>query len=540
MSGDHKARDSQDTGASGDVGMAAAEYVLALDVGTTTIRAHVYDKKTVIRGTGSRKIQLLYPNPGWVEMDENVLWQQAQDVIKDAIANAGLTPNDIRCMGITTQRNTFIMWDRETGQPFHRFIVWQDLRASDYVKQWNDSYSIKALNCGGRLLYTLSRKKRFLAAAVLRFKSAQVVMRLKWQIDHDEKLRQRVAERQVMFGCLDTWLLWQLTGHKVYATDYSNASVTTIFDPFLMEWSTVVSKIVGIPLHILPPVKDTSGLFGECVPELFGAAIPITAIVADQQGAMFGQCAFNVGDVKCTMGTGTFIDCNTGNKPHASISGLYPLIAWKIGDEVTFVAEGFASDTGRCIDWASSIGLFNNVTELEQLAASTANSDGVYFVPAFSGLQMPVNDDKASSLMIGLSLETTKAHIVRAVLESLAFRFELLYETVLNETKTSLSKTIKCDGGVCNNNFVVQLISNLTGCTIDRPEHMDMTSLGAAFLAGLAVGVWKNKEELVTIRKTQHLFSPDQEKLETAQDNYKEWLRALDRSREWYSIARSS
>lgn len=527
------------TGSGSGDHVASTDYILSLDVGTTTIRAHVYDGSVKIKGTGSRKIQLLYPKPGWVEMDEELIWQQTQDVIKDAIADAGLTAKDIRCMGITTQRNTFITWDKETGKTFHRFVTWQDLRSCDYVKKWNDSYSMRALNGGSKFLYYLTRKKRYLAASALRFKSAQVTMRLKWMLDNNEELRKRVDEKQVMFANIDTYLLWHLTGHKVYATDYSCASVTGIYDPYQMEWSSIVSGIVGIPLHIMPPIKDTSGHFGECVSELFGAPIPITAIVADQQGAMFGQCCFDVGDVKCTMGTGTFIDCNTGSKPHASIAGLYPLIGWKIGNECVYVSEGYASDTGRCFEWARSVGLFENVEDTEQIATSLSDSGGVYFVPAFSGLQMPVNDDKASSLMIGLTLETTREYMIRAILDSLCYRFELLYETVLKETDTPLSQLIKCDGGVCNNGFLVQMVSNLTGRKIDRPHHMDMTSLGAAFLAGLAVGIWKDKKELISIRKTERLFEPQSDQKEKVKEFYGEWLKAVERSKGWYNTGKS-
>lgn len=526
-------------GVGSHVNQSDSVHILSLDVGTTTIRAHVYNSEVKIVGTGSRKIQLLYPHPGWVEMDEELIWQQAQDVIKDAIAEAGLTAIDISCIGITTQRNTFITWDKETGKTFHRFITWQDLRACDYVKKWNDSYTMKAFNGGSKMLYYMTRKARFLAASALRFKSAQVTMRLKWMIDNNESLRKRLAEKQVMFANIDTYLLWQLTGHKIWATDYSCASTTGLYDPYQMEWSTVVSGVVGVPLHILPPIKDTSGFFGECVPDLFGAPIPITAIVADQQGAMFGQCCFNVGDVKCTMGTGTFIDCNTGNKPHTSVAGLYPLIGWKMGDECIYLSEGYASDTGRCLEWARSVGLFEKVEETEQIATSLGDSGGVYFVPAFSGLQMPVNDDKASSLMIGLTLETTREYMIRAILDSLCYRFELLYETVLRETNTPLSPLIKCDGGVCNNGFLVQMVSNLTGRKIDRPRHMDMTSLGAAFLAGLAIGIWKDKSELISIRKTEKLFEPQPDQMNEVKGFYREWLKALERSKEWYATGKS-
>ncbi|KAK2155686.1 hypothetical protein LSH36_233g02016 [Paralvinella palmiformis] len=466
-----------------------AKYVLALDVGTTTLRAHIYDKDAQIIGTGVCKVEIMRPKPGYCEMDPDLLWRQVQQVITDCIKDAYTDSSNICAMGITVQRNTFITWDKETAEPFHNFITWQDLRASDYVKQWNKSYTL-------------------------------------W-------LRKRVEENQVYFGCIETWLLWKLTKGKVYATEYSCASTTGLFDPFQLGWSGVVSHVSKVPLNILPPIKDTSGQFGICDPDIFGAAIPITAIIADQQSATFGQCCFNVGDVKCTMGTGTFIDCNTGHKSHASIAGFYPLVGWKYENETVYLAEGNSSDTGQCLEWAKSIGLYEKVEDTSDVVMSVQDSGGVYFVPAFSGLQAPINDDKACTSLVGISPHTSKVHILRAILESLAFRFKLLYDAVHRETKINLSDVIRCDGGVCNNEFLVQLVSDLTGRTMDRPVHMDMTSLGVAFLAGLAVGVWKDKSELLSIRKTEKQFEPRDS------PQYKEilteWKNAMRRSMGWYN-----
>lgn len=507
-------------------------YVLALDIGTTVIRAYVYDKNVNVLGSSHSKVTLLHPKPLLSEIEPHKLYHEVIDCIHRCIKASGLTADEITCMGIATQRNTFITWDKETGVPFHNFITWQDLRGKEYVKDWNHSYTMKALNTGAKLLHTFTRSPRHLAASVLRFLSPQVTMRLKWLLNHNEELKERLHYGQVLFGCMDTWIMWKLTGGKVHATDYSCASSTGLFDPFQMEWSAVVCKLLDIPMLIFPTIKDTSGFFGTCDPKIVGAAIPITAVVADQQSAMFGDCCFSVGDVKCTMGSGTFIDLNTGDIPHASIAGLYPLVGWKIGSELVYIAEGVAADTGRVLEWAQNLNIFNDVSELASIAESVPDNGGVYFVAAFSGLQAPINDDTAVTTMIGMTPSTDRAHVVRAILESLAFRFKLLYETMLTETKQPI-KTVRVNGGVSNNKFVLQLMADLTNQVIEKSRFTDMTNLGAAFLAGLGQGIWKSKEDLVNLQGCDQVFAP-QEKWCKYKTVFRTWERAVNRSKKWY------
>ncbi|XP_076435847.1 glycerol kinase 5-like isoform X2 [Babylonia areolata] len=462
-------------------------YVLALDVGTTTMRGHVYDRQGRIKGSSSVKLQIDQLKPGWFEIDPHKLFDDAKTVIRDSIRAAGLTAGQVKCLGIATQRNTFVTWDRETGETFHNLISWQDLRASDDVLQWNNSVTLRLLNSGARFAHFFTRQKRHKAASVLRFMTKQVTLRLHWVLNNVPNVRSRACENQALFGCIETWLVWKLTDGQVHATDYSCASTTGIFDPYSVEWSPVVTGLVNIPTSILPEIRDTSGDFGSTHPDIFGVPIPIRAVVADQQGAMFGQCCFKAGDIKCTMGTGTFVDINTGSKPHASMTGLYPLVAWKIGKDLTYIAEGHSADTGTVLEWAQKIGLFEDVSETGEMAASVQDSGGVCFVPSFSGLQQPVNDDSATTSLMGVTQATTKAHIVRAMLDSLAFRFKGLYEAIISETQIPLS-CIRVDGGVCNNDFLVQMLADIIHQPIDRSAHPDMTSLGAAFLAGLASG----------------------------------------------------
>ncbi|WAR28422.1 GLPK5-like protein [Mya arenaria] len=434
-------------------------------------------------------IDLLRPKPGWVEMDPEHLFQQFLDCVSESI------------------KVTHSCISRETEKPYHNFITWQDMRARDYVKSWNDSVTLKALNSGSKILHTFTRKKRFLSASVLKFMSPQVTLRLLWCLDNIPELRKRASAGQVMFGCIETWILWRLTKGKVHATDYSCASGTGLYDPFQVEWSTIVCGLVNIPMNIFPEVGD-------------------------QSASMFGECCFEVGDIKCTLGTGMFMDVNTGSQPHASVAGLYPLIGWKIGDKLTYLAEGLASDTGTVIQWAQSMGYFDDVRDTAAMAESVEDTGGVYFVPAFSGLQAPINDDKACTTMLGMTPNTTKAHIVRAILESICFRFKLLYETVLTEMKIPLN-VVRVNGGVCNNDFVVQLMADLTNHVINRSRQTEyMTSLGTAFFAGLATGVWKNQDELVKIRKTDREFSP-RENWATYKNVFHQWERAVSRSRQW-------
>ncbi|XP_043119656.1 putative glycerol kinase 5 isoform X3 [Puntigrus tetrazona] len=470
-------------------------FILSVDVGTTSIRCHVYDKSASIRGSCSTKVSLLYPRPGWVEIDPEDLWKGFVTVVKGAVQDSGLRMCQMESLGISTQRATFITWDRNTGRPFHNFITWQDLRAADLVRSWNRSCTMK--------------------------------------------LRQAVEDGSCYFGTIDTWLLYKLTKGLVHATDYSNASATAIFDSYQMCWSGFICSLLSIPPSILPSVQDTSHKFGTCDPSVFGVPIPIMSVMADQQAAMFGECCFDVGDVKITMGTGTFMDINTGNKPHTSVAGLYPLVGWKIGADVVYLAEGNAAGTGAAIKWAQDLEFFSDVKETEAIATSVEDSDGVYFVPSFSGLQAPLNDPKACASFMGLKPSTTKSHLVRAILESIAFRNKQLFEVMLRETRIPITK-IRADGGVCTNNFIMQLTADLLGHKIERPNHFDMSCLGAAFVAGLGTGYWRSQEELKKLLTTDQHFLPRRSKADFDRGGsyrgvLQSWERALQRSMHWYS-----
>ncbi|KAG8445514.1 hypothetical protein GDO86_010325 [Hymenochirus boettgeri] len=476
--------------------------VLAVDVGSSLLRCHVYNQKGEKCGTAETKLKVLYPQHGWVEIDPESLWDQVVSVVKEAIKDAGIQISQVAGLGISTQRATFITWNS-----------WQDLRAADLVSTWNNSLLLKAIHGSSKVLHFFTRRKRFLAASLIKFTTQHVSLRLVWVLQNIPEVQQAAEEGNCCFGTIDTWLLYKLTKGTVHATDYSNASGTAIFDPYQMCWSSFLCSLLSIPLSIFPSVEDTSHSFGIVDPSLFGAPIPIRALVADQQAAMFGQCCFDVGNVKLTLGTGSFISVNTGNALHTSLAGLYPLIGWKIGEEVVCLAEGNASDTGTAIKWAQELNLFANVADTENMARSVPDCGGTCFVPSFSGLQAPVNDPYACASFMGLKPSTSKNHLIRAILESVAYR---------------------ADGGVSNNNFIMQMTADLFGRTINKPIHTDMSSLGAAFLAGLAVGMWSSKDELKKIRKTGVEYMP-QTKWKEYEQAMASWELALQRCSNWYN-----
>ncbi|XP_033182369.1 putative glycerol kinase 5 [Anabas testudineus] len=526
-------------------GFKKESFILSVDVGTTSIRCHVYDKEAKIRGSCTSKVVALYPEVGHVEMDPEALWKSFITVVKGAVQDAGVQMRQIEALGISTQRGTFTTWDRKTGVPFHNFISWQDQRAADLVKSWNRSCTMKGIHGVMKMLYFLTRQKRLLAASLIVFSTQHVTFRLVWALTHYKQVRQAVAEGNCCFGTIDTWLLFKLT-KGVHATDYSNASSTGIFDSYQMCWSGFLCSLVSLPLSIFPKVENTSHDFGSTDPSIFGVPIPIMSCgdciwMADQQAAMFGECCFDVGDVKITMGTGTFMDINTGSKPHTSVTGLYPLVGWKIGPEVVYLAEGNAADTGKAIKWAQELELFSDVRETSAMAYSVSDSDGVCFVPSFSGLQAPLNDPKACASLMGLKPSTTKSHLVRAILESVAFRNKQLFETMLRETHIPITK-IRVDGGVSSNDFIMQLTADLFGRKVARPQHHEMSCLGAAFVAGLGVGFWRTREELKKLQSTGEVFLPKDAHKEGAGcqnreyiHTFQSWERALRRSMNWYS-----
>ncbi|CAH2042421.1 unnamed protein product, partial [Iphiclides podalirius] len=485
-------------------------------------------------------VVLHYPKPGFVEIDPDELWKSVINVVNKCIQDASLTAGQITAMGISTQRSTFITWSRKTGRPFHRFCTWKDIRADDLVKEWNNSYTWKVIKLGAYLLHMVSRSKRFKAGSVFKFSNNQTTLRLFWALNNVPALQSAVRNNEAMFGTLDTWLLYKLTGNKLHMTDVSSASATGFFDPFTMQWAGWAMSIFGIPMSALPQVVDTAGEhFTSTSPEIFGHAIPIRSCIADQTASMWGSCCFEAGDVKLTMGTGTFLNINTGPTPHASVSGLYPVVGWRLGEELVFSAEGSNNDTASIVKWAQGIDLFENPADTADIAMSVPDTDGVYFVPAFSGLGAPYNDCTAAAGFVGIKPSTGKAHLVRAVLEAIAFRTLQLYACVRTETAHTF-RSIRLDGGVSNNDFIAQLVSDLTGLRVERPLEVEMSSLGCAHIVGLQLGVFKSKDELKSLRKVGTVFTPRAHAKKTYEYAFSRWEAAVRRLCGWYAEPKPS
>ncbi|EGG23190.1 hypothetical protein DFA_05322 [Cavenderia fasciculata] len=357
--------------------------------------------------------------------------------------------------------------------------------------------------------------------------------RLAWVLENIEEARVAAKEKNMLFGTIDTWLLWNLTGGKAHCTDYSNISTTSLYDPYEMKFNSVIQYLFNIPQHIMPKVCDTAFHYGDTLPELFGRAIPITAMAGDQQSAMFGQCCFKTGDTKVTIGTGCFVDINTGRQARASRTGMYPLIGWKIKDDIAYLMEGKGMAAGTAVDWACQFGMFEHVAQTSGLASSVPHSQGVVFVPAFTGLAPPQNDPTARGLLIGMTPSTKREHVVRALLEALGYRAKEIIDGLVLDNHTTISKIV-ADGGVCQNDFVMQFSADMVGRPIDRADQHEMTAAGACMLAGLGHGLWKTKEELIPLRKTSRLFESRMNK-DNRKKLFRRWQRAVQRSMHWAS-----
>ncbi|XP_014256421.1 putative glycerol kinase 5 [Cimex lectularius] len=514
-------------------------FIGALDIGTSNVRFFIIDVNGNIKGSDSSSVELLYPKPGYVEIDPTSLWNQIVNVMTSAIKKTEINVSQIKSLGISCQRCTFVTWNRLTNVPYHKFITWKDIRADEMVKNLNSSYTMKCLRGVSKALYTLSRSKRFLAGSVLKLMNVQVTVRLLWVLKNIPGLSEDAVAGNVAFGTIDTWLLHKFTEGKIHLTDVSNASATGLFDPFTMCWADWAIKLFNIPIKMLPTVVDSAGdHFREISPSILGHAIPIRSVVADQSASLYGSCCFSEGDLKVTLGTGTFLNVNTGSVPHASVAGLYPVVGWRYKDELVYLAEGASNDTGTVIKWAQQMGFIEDLDECSSVAASLTDNDGVFFIPAFGGLQAPINDAQASAGFIGVKPTSKKEHLLRAILESIVFRVVLLYDAFKRETNYGAS-LIRVDGGVSQNDFIMQVLADLTGLKVERPPIADMSGMGAAYLAGLASGVWNGKSDFCKMRRNCHLFSPnntpkDEELIVKRKKSFELWRGALTRFLAWY------
>ncbi|KAK1133386.1 hypothetical protein K0M31_011200 [Melipona bicolor] len=510
------------------------KYIGALHIGTTTVRFHILDQQGNTIASSAKKLQFLYPKPGYVEIDPDKLWDIVLKLMWDTFRQHGFCPKHIAGLGISTQRCSFTTWNATTGKHFHNFITWKDIRANNLVEEWNSSFQTRGWRIGSRLMYTFFRGDRHLLMSGFKFMNSQITLRLLWALQNVRELRDEVKEENALFGCIDSWLLFKFTGRNV--TDVSNAAATGLFDPFLMDWSTLMMSILKIPRDMYPIVVDTSGdHFGVTHKSIFGVKIPICCSMTDQSASLFGSGCLNTGDLNITLGTDTILNVNSGSKVHASVSGMYPGIGWRIGGELVYMKEGAWKDTGSIVEWAKRLGLIDQPAETEDMADSVDDSRGMFFIPAFSGLPTPINDDRAAAGFIGIEPDTNKAHMIRAMLESIVYGIVMIFDVLNRETDHILNK-IRVDGGMSANDFMLQLLADATGLRVERATTTQkMSILGVAFVAGLQCGVWNSKEDIYKLRKVEDTFLPNVRNRRRVRSSYVHWRRALDRFGRWYS-----
>jgi glycerol kinase len=485
-------------------------YILAFDQGTTSSRAILFDKKGDIKALAQKEFTQYFPQPGWVEHDPKEIWSTQMGVAAEAISKAGIKVGDIAAIGITNQRETTVVWDRTTGEPVYNAIVWQDRRTADFCTQ------MKNTGLDG----PIQQRTGLIIDAYF---SAS---KLKWILDNVKGAREKADRGDLCFGTVDSWLLWKLTDGKVHATDVSNASRTMLFNITNLEWDPVLLEYFKIPTSILPEVRSSSEIFGYTHANLAAANIPIAGICGDQQSALFGQMCLEPGLVKNTYGTGCFALMNTGDKIVKSENKLLSTIAWKIGDKVQYALEGSVFIGGAVVQWLrDGLGVIRNSEEVEALAEKVESTDGVCFVPAFAGLGAPYWSQETRGTIIGITRGTNTAHIARAALESIAFQTKDLIEAMQKDAGIEI-KEIRVDGGATANNLLLQFQSDILNTKIIKPFTTETTALGVAYLAGLAVGFWKNVDEIQSQWKVEKVYESKMSDAER-QQKYKIWKKAI-------------
>jgi len=490
------------------------KYVLAFDQGTTSSRAIVFDQRGGIVAVAQQEFRQIFPQPGWVEHDPREIWATQSNVAAEAILKAGLTARDIIAIGITNQRETTVVWDKGTGQPIHNAIVWQDRRTAKVCDQ-------------------LKKKKR---APMIRKKTGLVVdayfsgTKLQWLLNNVPGAKAKAKRGELAFGTIDSWLIWNLTGGRVHVTDATNASRTMLYNLKTGDWDKDLLKLFGIPRSMLPEVRSCSEVYGET--NIFGTPIPIAGIAGDQHAALFGQVCTKSGMVKNTYGTGCFMLMHTGTKPIPSKNNLLTTVAWKLGNKTEYALEGSIFIAGAVVQWLrDGLGIIKSSGEIEALAAQAKDNGGVYLVPAFAGLGAPHWDQYARGALLGLTRGSGRAEIARAALEGIAYQVHDVLRAMEADAKVKL-KELRVDGGASGNNLLMQFQSDLLNVPVTRPKVTETTALGAAYLAGLAVGYWKSMEDIASQWQADRRFKPA---MKTAQRKklLAGWNKALKRASKW-------
>ena len=491
--------------------MSAGEYILSIDQGTTSSRAIVFDKEGRIVSTAQQEIPQYYPEPGWVEQDANEIWVSVLGVIASCLSKAEIAPAQIQAIGITNQRETAVIWEKDTGHPIHRAIVWQSRQTQAICEELKQTGS----------------------EAIFREKTGLLIdpyfsgTKIKWVLDHIEGSRERAAQGELLFGTIDTWLLWKLTGGQVHATDYSNASRTLVYNIHELRWDDELLALLDIPSAMMPEVRSSSEIYGHTVAHhFFGHHVPIAGMAGDQQAALFGQTCFEKGMVKNTYGTGCFMLMNTGQEAVRSEHGLLTTIAWSVDGEVEYALEGSVFVAGSAIQWLrDGLRMLRSSSDCEDYTGRVESTEGVYVVPAFVGLGTPYWESDVRGAVFGLTRSTSKEHFVRATVESLAYQSRDVLDVMIQDAGVEL-KTLRVDGGAVVNDFLMQFQSDILGVEVERPMIGETTAMGAAFLAGLAVGFWPDKAALSAIWQRDRAFDSTMD-AEERERLYNGWKKAV-------------
>ncbi len=468
------------------------KYIMALDLGTTSCRCIIFDKNGRICSAAQKEFTQYFPQPGWVEHDAEEIWATQTGLMYEAMSKIDITINEIAGIGITNQRETTVLWDKETGRPVHKAIVWQCRRTAGYCDE----------------LKKLGMAEFFRSKTGLVLDAYFSATKLRWLLDNAAGARERAEKGELLFGTVDSWIIWKLTGGKVHVTDYSNASRTMLFNIHTLKWDEEILRVLKIPQQILPEVKPSSHVYGYTDSKLFGREVPIAGAGGDQQCALFGQTCFERGEVKNTYGTGGFMLMNTGTAPVNSHNGLVTTIAWGVDDKVEYALEGSIFVAGAAVQWLrDELGLIRDAAESEVLAKSVPDANGCYVVPAFVGLGAPYWDQYARGAIVGLTRGVNRKHIVRATLESIAYQVNDVLMAMQEDSGMPIT-SLRVDGGACDNDFLMQFQADILNTSVVRPYCIETTAMGAAYLAGLAVGYWRSKEEILANHVIAAEFKP--------------------------------
>jgi glycerol kinase len=500
--------------------------ILAIDQGTTGTTAMLFDRAGRVRGRGYREITQHYPRPGWVSHDADEIWRESMAAVAEAKAAAGVDDRAIAAIGITNQRETTVVWDARNGEPIAPAVVWQCRRTAGLCDELRQRE-------GGRVAAEIQRRTGLVVDAY--FSGTKIA----WLLDNAPGARQRAERGELRFGTIDSWLIWKLTGGEVHATDPSNASRTLLFNIHRLEWDGALLDALGVPASLLPRVRPSSGVFGETAAPAggtgaLGAGIPVAGAAGDQQAALFGQACYRPGMVKCTYGTGSFLLMQTGERAIPSEQGLLTTVAWGIGERTEYALEGAVFIAGAAVQWLrDELKIIASAAESEAIAASVRDTGGVYLVPAFVGLGAPYWDQRARGALVGLTRGSGRAQIVRAALEAIAYQVRDVVDLMARESGLPLGE-LRVDGGAAVNNWLCQFQADVLGAPVVRPRVTETTALGAAYLAGLAVGYWRSRDEIAELWAVDRRFGPEMPS-ERRERLYRGWRRAVERARDWAS-----